>query len=155
MLSSALAEEKAANRSILIKIIQNLCYLEGQGISLRGHDESESNFIQLLLLRGKDNPKLYEWIKRRSNKYTSPEIQNSLLQVMSNFILRTIASDIRNSNFYNHGRECRDESNKEQLALCFRWLDEFLEVHEEFIGLYHIIEYSVELLRTFFELSSL
>lgn len=85
--------------------------------------------------------------KRISNKYTSPEIQNSVLQTMSHFILRNLASDIRNSNYFTiMGDECCDQSNKEQLALCFRWVDECLDVHEEFIGLYHITDTSANTL---------
>ena len=33
--------------------------------------------------------------------------------------------------------ECVDGSNKEQLVVCFRYVDSDLVVHEEFIGLYH------------------
>ena len=32
--------------------------------------------------------------------------------------------------------ETTDISNKEQVVLCFRWIDKYLEAHEEFIGLY-------------------
>ena len=34
--------------------------------------------------------------------------------------------------------ECVDKSNREQLAICFRWVDSELQVHEEFVGLYQI-----------------
>ena len=30
--------------------------------------------------------------------------------------------------------ECADISNEEQLVICFRWVDENLEVHEDFLG---------------------
>ena len=29
-------------------------------------------------------------------------------------------------------------SNKEQLVLCFRWVDEDLTVYEDFVGLYQV-----------------
>ena len=32
--------------------------------------------------------------------------------------------------------ECVDGANKEQLVICFRYVDKNLDVHEEFIGLY-------------------
>ena len=38
--------------------------------------------------------------------------------------------------------ECTDISNCEQLAICFRWVDTDLEVHEEFVGLYQIDDIS-------------
>ena len=34
--------------------------------------------------------------------------------------------------------ECTDVSNKEQLAICLRHVDDYLVAHEEFIGFYHI-----------------
>ena len=35
-------------------ILQNLQLLGRQGLAVRGHDHNESNFIQLLKLRGHD-----------------------------------------------------------------------------------------------------
>ena len=32
--------------------------------------------------------------------------------------------------------ECVDVTNEEQLVICFRWVDENLEVHEDFVGLH-------------------
>ena len=32
--------------------------------------------------------------------------------------------------------ECTDASNREQLAICIRWIDSDLEPYEEFIGMY-------------------
>ena len=71
-LSSAHANECKKNRLMLLKIIEVLQYLGRQGISLRGHDEEESNFIQLLRLRGKDDPKIFQLLERKGSKYTSP-----------------------------------------------------------------------------------
>ena len=34
--------------------------------------------------------------------------------------------------------ECTNSANKEELVLCFRWVDDHLAVHEEFIGVYQI-----------------
>lgn len=34
--------------------------------------------------------------------------------------------------------ETTDVSNKEQVVICFRWVDQSLEAHEEFIGLYQV-----------------
>ena len=38
--------------------------------------------------------------------------------------------------------ECVDVSNKEQLVICLRWVDHCLEVHEDFLGLYHVPDIS-------------
>ena len=52
-------------------------------------------------------------------------------------ILRNIAGDLQNASFFTvMADECTDSANKEELVLCFRWVDDHLEVHEEFIGFY-------------------
>ena len=38
--------------------------------------------------------------------------------------------------------ECMDASNREQLVICIRWVDEQLQSQEEFIGLYKIDDIS-------------
>ena len=58
---------------------------------------------------------------------------------MSLSILRLIARNIQETDFFTvMADECADISNKEQLTICFRWVDAKLEVHEEFVGLYNI-----------------
>ena len=52
MLSRAHAQERLLNRDYLLKVFQNIQFLARQGIALRGHDEQNSNFIQLLHLWG-------------------------------------------------------------------------------------------------------
>ena len=52
-----------SNRHCFIKIIECLQYMCPQGQPIQGDTDSESNFIQLLKLRSKDNPVLFEWIK--------------------------------------------------------------------------------------------
>ena len=50
-------------------------------------------------------------------------------------ILQDIAKDINNSIFYTiMADEVTDASNHEQFVICLRWVDQFLEVHEDFIG---------------------
>ena len=138
-LSAEFAREKVKNRQMLFKIVEVIQFLGRQGIPLRGHDAAESNFIQLLQLRGKDDPRIYEWTKKKASKHTSPIIQNELLLLMSLHIVRGIADDIQGAKFFTIMiDECTDISNHEQLVLCFRWVDDNLEVHEDFIGLYHI-----------------
>ena len=105
----------------------------------------ESNFIQLLNLRACDDPKLVDWLKKKSDKYTSPDIQNEILQIMALEILRDIATNLQNAPFFTiMADEATDSANKEELVLCFRWVDNFLEVHEEFIGLYQISDTSAD-----------
>ena len=58
-------------------------------------------------------------------------------------ILRDIAANLQNASFFTiMADEATDSANKEELVLCFRWVDDGLEVHEEFIGLYQIYDTS-------------
>ena len=115
-------------------------FLARQGLPLRGHgDESDSNFMQLLLLRGEDDPRVVNWIQKKTDKYTSPEMQNEMLKVMALHILRDIAASFHSTPFLTlMVDETTDESNKEQVVICLRWVDNSLEAHEEFIGLYQV-----------------
>ena len=36
--------------------------------------------------------------------------------------------------------KCADITNEEQLVICFRWVDENLEVHEDFVGLHPLCD---------------
>lgn len=54
MLSKKHLEEKKLFGRMLMNIMQNLQFLARQGIPLRGHIDAESNFIQLMKLRGND-----------------------------------------------------------------------------------------------------
>ncbi len=73
---------------------------------------------------------------KKTNKYTSGDIQNECLQVMALHILRQVGSSIRNNGVYTiMADECTDVANKEQFAICIRWVDETLTDHEDVIGL--------------------
>ena len=99
--STVHAQQKSENRSMLLKILQNIRFLGRQGIALRGHNDLESNFIQLLNLRACEDQKIVNWLKKKSDKYTSPEIQNEMLQIMALEILRDIAAvNLQNASFF-------------------------------------------------------
>ena len=123
----------------LLKILSNLRFLARQSCAIRGDgDESDSNFIQLFKLRGEDDPRVYEWMMKRTNKYTSHEVQNDMLKVMALKVLRDIAAHLRDSSFFTiMADETTDVSNREQVTIILWWVDDNdFSVHEEFVGLY-------------------
>ena len=65
MLYTAHAQNKAENRKVLMKILQNIKFLGHQGIALQGHDDSESNIFQLPKLHECENPEITWWLKRK------------------------------------------------------------------------------------------
>ena len=104
MLNQSHAEQKDENRQVLLKIFSSVRYLSRQGIAFRGrwktddpkilNGESNSNFIQLLRIRAEDNPNLQKWMDKCQDKFTSPDIQNEILKLMSLRILRDIVQQI-------------------------------------------------------------
>ena len=136
-LVTQLQAEQERAQLCLLKIISTLKFLARQGLPLRGHQESEGNFIQLLHLRSEDSPELLQWLEKRSN-WTSHEIQNEIIELMAHSILRKVMSSIRANNYYSIiVDEATDCNFKEQVSICFRHVDtSTLEVHEEFVGLH-------------------
>ena len=69
----------------------------------------------------------------------SHEVQNEMLKVMALRVLREISATLHCTEFYSiMVDECTDSSNQEQGVIVLRWVDDQLQPHEEFIGLYAI-----------------
>ena len=54
-------------------------------------------------------------------------------------ILRKLAEEIRGSFYALICDECTNILHKEQLALCFRWIDDCFSVYEDFLGFYEVL----------------
>ena len=75
--NTLVSKEKAANRAMFKRILQNLCFLARQGLTFRGHGSGiDSNFTQLLQLRSYGCPEILKWMAKKTNKYTSADMQN-------------------------------------------------------------------------------
>ena len=147
LLSQEIREQKADNRNMFMKILQNIRFLARQGLPLRSHEEADSNFLQLFRLRGLDCPLIEPWMKKKSDKYLSHAIQNECLLLLSSHILRNVANRIRESGCFTiMADECSDVSNKEQLTICIRWVDQDLKDHESFIGLFQVDDITADFL---------
>ena len=115
MTKSNLTKVQRQNRACLIKIISCLRYLPRQGLPLRGHgNDQDSSFKQLLKCRAEDDPVFSEWLNRKNQDFTSPEIQNKILKEMSLSALRDIVESIKNADFHSiMVDETSDVSNNE------------------------------------------
>ena len=133
-------EEKLERCQCLLKILSNVKFLARQGLPLRGHgDESDSNFHQLLKLRSEDDPRVKTWLSKKTEKYTSADVQNEMLNVMAVHVLRDVVASIQSAPFYAlMVDETTDISNKEQVVFCLRWVDKSLDTHEGFVGMYQV-----------------
>lgn len=138
MLSATHVLEKRANQQYLVKLIQ---FLARQGIAFRGDgDEKDSNFLQLLLFRSTDDPSILSCLQRKTDKYTSPQIQNELIKIMALQILREITDLIQKAHYYTlMADEVTDISNREQVAICMRWVDDDFQPHEDFMKLVQVM----------------
>ena len=101
------------NCRCLITILESLQYLARQGLTLRRNDDETSNFYQLLKLRVKFFPKLEEWLGKKRVKYVTHDIQNEILKIMSNSVLREILDDVRGNMFSIMADEYTGVSTKE------------------------------------------
>ena len=139
-LSRAHQEEKRNAREMLRVILSSVRFLARQGIAFRGSgDDSDSNLVQLLRLRAEDNPALLKWLEKKGNKHThtSHDNQNEMLQIMARHVLMRVLKEISTSPFLSlMVDETTDVSNKEQLTLVIRRVDDDFAVFEEFVGLY-------------------
>ena len=71
------AREKESNREIFLKILRSIRYLSRQGLPLRGAgDDSNGSFMQLVNLMSDSSLMMKEWLKRKTDTYTSHTIQN-------------------------------------------------------------------------------
>ena len=133
-------QEKLERRQCFLKVLSNIRFLARQGLPLRGHgDESDSNFIQLMKLRGQDDSRIASWLQKKTDKYTAPDMQNEIIKVMAMQTLRKIATLLQSAPFLSvMVDETTDVANQEQVVICFRWVDSKLEAHEEFVGLYQV-----------------
>ena len=101
LLSSTLAEDRKKNRLMLLHIL-GVRFLGRQGLALHGSalsSEVDGNFSQLLHLFSEYDEQLDCWLKRKTNKYTAPDMQNEMLKVKSLRILCVIASKKKNKHF--------------------------------------------------------
>ena len=139
MIDTRKKETRALNRRCFMVILESLQYLARQGIPLRGHgDDRDSIFFQLLIIRAKSFPELKDWLNKKQGKFVTHEIQNEILTIMSNAVLRNLLKTIRGNVYSIMSDEYTDIANKEQLTFCLRWVTEDLEVFEKFLGFYEI-----------------
>lgn len=115
--------------------------LRGHAAALRGHAAEEGNFCQLLKLRGEDDPGLEKWLSTRKHDYTSPKIQNEILNLFATSIIREIISSIHKLPLLQYSTiidGTQEIEGTEQEAICVRYVDHDLVRHEAFLGFYKV-----------------
>lgn len=131
------------NRKILSSIVETIILIGRQEIALRGHHDSgpilskvsnhnDGNFRALLRFRvdSGDNTlndhllRIEAMPSNRSTSYTSPKIQNELIEICGKVILNKIVSKCNEAECFSLlADETTDISGIEQLSLCVRYIE--------------------------------
>ena len=76
---------------------------------------------------------------KKTNKYTSPDMQSECLEQMALYLVRQICRNVATNGFCTiMADECTNVLNKEQFTICLRWVDEELVDHKDVLGLYKV-----------------
>lgn len=78
----------------------------------------------------KDDPSLSDWLAR-CHDYTSPPVQNEILQLIGNLVVENIAQSLSVLQY-------SIVIDGTQESICFRYVDVDLVPHEVFVGLYEV-----------------
>nr|XP_054594826.1 zinc finger MYM-type protein 1-like isoform X2 [Nothobranchius furzeri]XP_054594921.1 zinc finger MYM-type protein 1-like isoform X2 [Nothobranchius furzeri]XP_054595126.1 zinc finger MYM-type protein 1-like isoform X2 [Nothobranchius furzeri] len=150
-----LEDERVRWRAVLTRLTAIVQSLAVRNLALRGHTEalftrSNGNFLKEVELMARFDPIMKEHINRiqrgtsSHTSYLGHQIQNELIELLSNKIISTIVSEIKQAKFFSIILDCTpDNSNIEQLSVVIR----FVEVKETtplvkecFLGFFEAVE---------------
>ncbi|KAJ8318219.1 hypothetical protein KUTeg_003310 [Tegillarca granosa] len=116
-ISESRKNDVIANKHVLLKIIEVLLLCGRQNIPIRGHLPERSNFVEILNFKASDDDILTEHLNSsKREKYTSPDIQNEIINIMGDQIRQTIVDKCNSSRcFALIADETTDKSVKEQM----------------------------------------
>ena len=134
-------EDIRKNRLRLRASIDAIRWLAFQACPFRGHDESaasnnQGNFLEMvkLLASYDDEVKAVVLGNAPGNaKYTSPDIQKEILDLMASNVQSAIRDEIGDAKFCLIVDESRDESRKEQMGIVVHFVDKDGFVKECFL----------------------
>ena len=145
-LAKQLKDEQLKSQACLLRIVSSLHFLARQGIPIRGHEDTEGNFMQLLQLRSSDFDDLNLWLAQNTH-WTSHDMQNEIIQIMSHKVITRILDSVKQNRYFSIlVDESVDVSFKEQVGICLRHVSSDLSVYEEFLGLYETSNTTAETL---------
>lgn len=143
-LLNSVLKDQASARTYLLRLISSLRYLCLSGNAIRGWKNDGGNLIELLREREMDVPEIKLWLSKRDN-YTSPQIQNEIIEIMGHEVQKVLLRRIKSSPWYSVIVDgTTDASSQEQLAMCARYADQdSLDSHEVFLGIYTIFQFHI------------
>ena len=121
-------EKTAMDNRIYISSVAEVVNLCGrQALPLRGHDESTSsdnrgNFIELLDLVGQYDLVVRKKLSAKKAFYTSPQVQNEMIQIQSGLIQSDLAAEVREAGMFSLlADEIKDLGKHEQVSISVRY----------------------------------
>ena len=159
-LTDAHQQDVRRNREYLRVIITSIFYNTQQNVGFRGHEENRDdigkmseknrgNLLELLNLRCNDIPWLKDKLKSQLKlhaQWTSPSIQNEILEIISHFVVQRITKDVQLSrNYALIMDETSDTSCTEQVSICLRHVLHSITL-ETFLGFFSTISTEGEVL---------
>ncbi|KAL4084030.1 hypothetical protein QTP88_029346 [Uroleucon formosanum] len=133
-------ETKKSNRYVVSRLIDATCYLAKQELPFRGHDEqitstNRGNYVELINLMGTLDLKLSGHLSTATVfSGLSGDIQNDLIQSISNVLMKRVTLEIKNVDFVSIIMdETTDVVSKSQLSIIFRYITHE-GVQERFLG---------------------
>ena len=150
LISRALSERIAQNRLVVASLIKTVVLCGRQCFALRGHRDSgvcleesveanPGNFLALLQFRMEAGDKvLATHVSKaaKNGRYTSPQVQNEIIDVVGSQITKSIVSKVNAGKFFTViADEVTDLSNKEILTLVIRYVElESTTIREDFVS---------------------
>lgn len=130
-LGSNRAEQIRKNRHYIKTVAEVLLLCSRQEMSFRGHDESseslnKGNFKEILTLVAKHDPVVAERLFHgpRNAVYTSPRIQNDIINIMASIVRQQICTSVQKAAYYSIlADETKDMSKQEQLSIVIRYVE--------------------------------
>ncbi|KAF8411895.1 hypothetical protein HHK36_004453 [Tetracentron sinense] len=119
-----------------------------QGLTFRGHDESEDsnnkgNFLKLLQFLSNHNESIRNVVLQnapKNLKLTAPDIQKDIVSAVATETTNTIINGVGDALFAILIDESRDISIKKQMAVVLRYVNKQGSVTERFLGIVHVRE---------------
>lgn len=134
----------------LRRILAVITFLGGQGLALRGHDETKpsknkGNFVECLNLLKKFDPFLQKYQAPANATYMSPSSQNDIIASCSEVVVSHIVNEIQKAGMYAVMADEARSRNKEQLAVCVRYVvPETGFMKEHFLGFSELQKFDAE-----------
>ena len=133
MILEASNKQQQIAKTVLNLFFRSIKFLGRQGLPLRGHENRDGNFWQLMLERTSSLPDARQWLLKRDN-WTSNVIQNEILQLYGHAIQRQIVRDTqRCSSFGLVADGTTDISGTEQFSCCLQFVDSKLKTQNMFL----------------------